>query len=1536
MKNSLTHFLTLLVFINLSLFIVPATHAADTVLDFTWTYTVGDNMPADGNFSYSGKVGDAINAWSDSWVGFNGNVTATSRNTYSLVAGTHTFALRIQWRNENRDNCNVPKIQLNSEAAVTHAQVNLVNGVPQDVTYSVTVPSNGDYTIRVISQDGDRDKFGIRSLTIPESAFLPACTAPNHVDVSGIWHFFPGETLSLTATAYSSAGTSDPIDAADITSYQWQKYIGSTWTDIDGATSATYTKTNATTSDVGHYRCIASTGAGCSTTSSQFDVKCLQLYLYWDDNSDKGNLALTKVDATHATATIFLENGSYTYHFKLTDGCEDWYGNSGTMNSSNCSNWTMDVNAYCGLTTTKAATYIFSIEYSDFSHPQVSVTYPSSNQAGDIDVYFANDVRNWDAAKIFYRIGTSSANQNALMSKVNGTANLFHATTISLNGFDAWHISENCGWSGSNSVYLTKTVDSYAITQATRFEGAAIPAGGWTIVPGNDHTTGGDSQNNNCEFYSFTTVPGMWTHNVSIVPPSYGTLTVNYTSPSNAGLAFNSGSRDLAHTCYCYVTAEEGTGYTLATLTVNGNPIANRAYFILTEDAVVEATFTPAVYTVTLHTNGGTINSGNVTSYTYGVGATLPTDVTLAGYRLEGWYDNSGCTGSAITAISTSETGNKEFWANWIIDNCVNTKTIQCEDYNPSISKPSVGHDKPSSYAIGGNGDGYGVAMNDAFADFKSSGSDKEIYFDVSLPAGEYTFTVRCSNGGQKKVVLYNAAGDTKLQELALGSEWDNNQWHSYTTSSWTSASSDYYYIGLRAEGNYAAFDQIVITASTNVFCPDLTYTINSLPWSDSGKDLTEGVVVSNVALSCFDTQITFTFSGAGTVQYYANNDRTTPLGTLTSGTPLALTDALRTYGIYIESTGAATLTAVNKTTVGHVYNIWTGSCSVSADYTGVNELGTTVTILASLQPSEWLQQVVLGPEHFQTAQVGDTLRVSYESGTIGSEPKGAIQTADNYASLLGNIYDNSNGALISTNETRTFDLPTYGYYHLITAGSLAQLQTKGIVVKGRVHTITGVSLHAACGNTTLRTSAPDITHVVKDDGRGTDIMVAPIEFDPRFALGNWEHKLWVDHTCFANVTVGTVINFYMQVHPDSTISFRCNVPDIIADDKTGGVGCPSYGDISFDRTIDSLYGHGPKTVGSIIDYRVMWLVVDADMLRRLNETGLIVCGKNCEISKVWAISSPIIVYPGENKTVPTVVNCIEIYQGGEVANTEDVKVLGTITYHRPTHDDGTSGKLGNKLDQWYTFTLPFTVDSSQVYDVTDARWWDINAVYYTTDGAQPENNPNPTGAGHYYLQWLKSDGENTGVEEVFRARWQYINPSHSLYLRAADYDAIDVKRYGYPMRDSAYIILYDTQKPLGSNYFNANYQVRFMGGPQTIEGVAKQWKVNASGNQFWLYANNTLHSFTFSGSAYVLDAQGEYFVLQDNPTIRPFECYVQATDSYKRKCSYISILGSHNSATGIEIVDPDDTQCTKVLRDGKLFIIRNNRWYDATGSRVR
>ncbi|RGH59118.1 hypothetical protein DW843_02625 [Ruminococcus sp. AM36-18] len=109
--------------------------------------------------------------------------------------------------------------------------------------------------------------------------------------------------------------------------------------------------------------------------------------------------------------------------------------------------------------------------------------------------------------------------------------------------------------------------------------------------------------------------------------------------------------------------------------------------------------WTAPTYAVTLNTNGGTIADGkDVTGYTYGVGATLPTDVTRTGYTFKGWYDNENLTGSPVTAIGGAETGNKEYWAKWEINQY--TVTVKPEngkadititqDYGTPITAPTL------------------------------------------------------------------------------------------------------------------------------------------------------------------------------------------------------------------------------------------------------------------------------------------------------------------------------------------------------------------------------------------------------------------------------------------------------------------------------------------------------------------------------------------------------------------------------------------------------------------------------------------------------------------------------------------------------------------------------------------------------------------------------------------------------------------------------------------------------------------------------
>ena len=133
---------------------------------------------------------------------------------------------------------------------------------------------------------------------------------------------------------------------------------------------------------------------------------------------------------------------------------------------------------------------------------------------------------------------------------------------------------------------------------------------------------------------------------------------------------------DITYTGHTFKGWYDNEGLTGDPVTaIGGTETGNKEYW---------AKWEANTYPVTLNTNGGTINSGKVTSYTYGVGATLPTDVTRTGYTFKGWYDNENLTGSPVTAIGGTETGNKEYWAKWEINQY--TITVKPENGKADIT----------------------------------------------------------------------------------------------------------------------------------------------------------------------------------------------------------------------------------------------------------------------------------------------------------------------------------------------------------------------------------------------------------------------------------------------------------------------------------------------------------------------------------------------------------------------------------------------------------------------------------------------------------------------------------------------------------------------------------------------------------------------------------------------------------------------------------------------------------------------------------
>ena len=157
--------------------------------------------------------------------------------------------------------------------------------------------------------------------------------------------------------------------------------------------------------------------------------------------------------------------------------------------------------------------------------------------------------------------------------------------------------------------------------------------------------------------------------------------------------------------------------------------ITNDIFTMPAGNVTVKAIFEANTYTVKLYANGGTIADGkNVTSYTYGEGATLPTadDMTYTEHTFKGWYDNEGLSGDPVTAIGDTETGDKEYWAKWEIHQY--TITVKPEngkadititqDYGTPITAPTLTRE------------GY-----------QFNGWDKT--FPTTMPAGDMTITAQ-------------------------------------------------------------------------------------------------------------------------------------------------------------------------------------------------------------------------------------------------------------------------------------------------------------------------------------------------------------------------------------------------------------------------------------------------------------------------------------------------------------------------------------------------------------------------------------------------------------------------------------------------------------------------------------------------------------------------------------------------------------------------------------------------------------------------
>ena len=226
--------------------------------------------------------------------------------------------------------------------------------------------------------------------------------------------------------------------------------------------------------------------------------------------------------------------------------------------------------------------------------------------------------------------------------------------------------------------------------------------------------------------------------------------------------------------------------------------------------------WTAPTYAVTLNTNGGTINNGNVTGYTYGVGATLPAadDMTYTGHTFKGWYDNENLTSSPVTAISNTETGNKEYWAKWEINQY--TITVKPENGKADITI-TQDYGTPITAPADPTREGYTFI-----------GWDKEI--PTTMPAKNITITAKWKD-------IEKPTGEIKISEnswkaflnnITFGLFFKDTQTVTITAVDNSGETVTIEYRLSNKELTKAELDGITFTAYTAPFCidPDNEYII--------------------------------------------------------------------------------------------------------------------------------------------------------------------------------------------------------------------------------------------------------------------------------------------------------------------------------------------------------------------------------------------------------------------------------------------------------------------------------------------------------------------------------------------------------------------------------------------------------------------------------------------------------------------------------------------------------------------------------------
>ena len=139
----------------------------------------------------------------------------------------------------------------------------------------------------------------------------------------------------------------------------------------------------------------------------------------------------------------------------------------------------------------------------------------------------------------------------------------------------------------------------------------------------------------------------------------YCNLTITYKVSDNASKNIPSYKKVLKKYERYSIVSPEVAGYRPNTTVVEG---------VITSDTNIEVLYTLGIYNIKYITNEGTFASDPRSSYTYKDSFNLPSGTTLKrdNYVFAGWYETKDFEGTKVTKITSTDYGDKLFYAKWI------------------------------------------------------------------------------------------------------------------------------------------------------------------------------------------------------------------------------------------------------------------------------------------------------------------------------------------------------------------------------------------------------------------------------------------------------------------------------------------------------------------------------------------------------------------------------------------------------------------------------------------------------------------------------------------------------------------------------------------------------------------------------------------------------------------------------------------------------------------------------------------------------